>query len=93
MTPTATATPGSFIERIASVADHPDDDADLRLRKHALAVTAAGLVPASMGWVLIGYVIDRPLLSWGSAVFALILVACSPRWPPPRPLPRWCAPC
>jgi len=74
MTATATATPASFIERVASVADHPDDDADLRVRKHALAVTAAGLVPATLGWVLIGYVIDRPLLSWGSALFALILV-------------------
>lgn len=63
-----------FIERLAAVADHPDDDADLRVRKHALAVTAAGLVPASLLWVLIGYVIDRPLLSWSSAAMALLLV-------------------
>ena len=64
----------NLVERVAAIADHPDDDADLRLRKHALAVTAAGLVPASLLWVMIGYIIDRPLLSWSSAVFALSLV-------------------
>jgi len=64
----------NLIQRIAAVADHPDDDADLRVKKHALAVTVAGLIPATMLWVVIGYAIDRPLLSWSSAAFALILV-------------------
>jgi len=63
-----------LIERIASVADTPGDDADMRVRKHALAVTVAGLIPASLLWVVIGYVIHRPLLAWSSAAFSLTLV-------------------
>jgi adenylate cyclase len=63
-----------FIARVAAIGDHPDDDADLRLRKHALAVTAAALVPASLLWVLIGVVIDRPLLATSSVYFAVALL-------------------
>jgi adenylate cyclase len=64
-----------LIEYVAAIADHPDDDADLRLRKHALAVTAAGLIPASLLWILIGFAIDRQFLAISSVYFALALLA------------------
>ncbi len=63
-----------LLDRVAAMGDHPDDDADLRLRKHALAITATALVPAALLWVLIGVLIDRPLLASASVYFAAALV-------------------
>jgi hypothetical protein len=50
-----------FIDRMATIGDKPEDDGDLRVRKHALAITVLGLIPASVLWALIGLLIDRPL--------------------------------
>jgi adenylate cyclase len=63
-----------MIDRLASIGDDPEDDADLRLRKHALAITAVGLLAASLLWVVIGIVIDRPLLATSSVYFAAALL-------------------
>lgn len=63
-----------LLERVASLGDTPEDDHDLRLRKHALAITAAALVPASLLWVLIGVAIHRPLLATSSIYFAAALL-------------------
>ena len=52
-----------FIDRMATIGDKPEDDGDLRVRKHALAITVLGLIPASVLWALIGLLIDRPLLT------------------------------
>ena len=62
-----------WIDRIAALGDEPDDDADLRVRKHALAITVLGLIPAAMLWTIIGLLIDRPLLVAGSAYFAVAM--------------------
>jgi adenylate cyclase len=62
-----------WIDRIAALGDEPDDDADLRVRKHALAITVLGLIPAAVMWSLIGLLIDRPLLTAGSVYFAVAL--------------------
>jgi guanylate cyclase len=62
-----------WIDRIAALGDEPDDDADLRVRKHALAITVLGLIPAAVTWTIIGFLIDRPLLTAGSAYFAVAL--------------------
>jgi adenylate cyclase len=62
-----------WIDRIAALGDEPDDDADLRVRKHALAITVLGLVPAAVLWTIIGFIIDRPLLMAGSAYFAIAM--------------------
>jgi guanylate cyclase len=59
-----------LFERIASLGDDPDDDVDLRLRKHALALTVVALIPAGLSWALIGFLIDRPLLVSGSVYFS-----------------------
>jgi len=67
--------PGDLIASLAAIADHADDDADLRVRKHALAVTAAGLIPASLLWILIGFAIHRQFLVIASVYFALALLA------------------
>ncbi len=63
-----------LIDRIASLGDRPGDDADLRLRKHALAVTMLGLLPASFTWMAIGLAIGRPLLAASSVYFATALL-------------------
>ncbi len=60
-----------LIDRIASLGDRPGDDADLRLRKHAFAVTMLGLLLASFTWMVIGLAIDRPLLAATSVYFAV----------------------
>jgi guanylate cyclase len=62
-----------WIDRIAALGDLPDDDADLRVRKHALAITVLGLIPAAVLWSVIGVLIDRPLLIAGSAYFAVAM--------------------
>jgi class 3 adenylate cyclase len=59
-----------FLDRIAAAGDDPEDDADTRLRKHALAWTIIALVPAAVAWAIIGLIIDRPLLTSGSVYFA-----------------------
>ena len=63
-----------FLERIASLGDRPDDDADLRVRKHALAVTILGLIPASLTWLAVGLAIGRPLLAAASVYFAVAML-------------------
>ncbi|MGH2454652.1 MAG: adenylate/guanylate cyclase domain-containing protein [Candidatus Limnocylindria bacterium] len=63
-----------FIERLARIGDLPADDADLLVRKHALAVTMIGLMPATLIWVVIGGLIQQPLLAWGSAAFFVVLI-------------------
>jgi guanylate cyclase len=62
-----------FIDRMATIGDKPGDDGDLRVRKHALAITVLGLVPASVLWALIGLLIDRPLLIASSIYFSLAM--------------------
>ena len=62
-----------FIDRMATIGDRPEDDEDLRVRKHALAITVLGLIPASVLWALIGLAIDRPLLTASSIYFALAM--------------------
>jgi adenylate cyclase len=62
-----------WIDRIAALGDEPDDDDDMRVRKHALAITVMGLIPAAVLWTIIGLVIDRPLLTAGSAYFAIAM--------------------
>jgi guanylate cyclase len=59
---------------VAQIGDRPDDDADLRVRKHALALTMVGLIPATLLWVVIGGLIQRPLLAWASALFFGVLI-------------------
>lgn len=63
-----------LIDRIASLGDRPGDDADLRLRKHALAATMLGLLPASFTWMAIGLAIGRPLLAASSVYFATAML-------------------
>jgi guanylate cyclase len=63
-----------LIDRIASLGDRPGDDVDLRLRKHAFAVTMLGLLPASLLWMVIGVAIDRPLLAASSVYFATAML-------------------
>ena len=63
----------NFLDRIASIGDKPGDDDDLRVRKHAFAITALGLIPASLTWALIGLLLDRPLLAASSIYFALAM--------------------
>lgn len=62
-----------FVDRMATIGDRPEDDEDLRVRKHALAITLLGLIPASVSWALIGLVIDRPLLTAASIYFSLAM--------------------
>ena len=62
-----------FIDRMATIGDRPEDDEDLRVRKHALAITVLGLIPAAMLWALIGLLIDRPLLTASSIYFSLAM--------------------
>ena len=64
----------NFIDRVATLGDGPDDDGDLLVRKHALAITMLGLIPASMTWMLIGFAIGRPLLAAASVYFAVALL-------------------
>lgn len=63
-----------LIDRIATIADDEGDDHDLRVRKHALAISAAGLVPAALVWIVIGILIGRPLLAMASTYFAAALL-------------------
>lgn len=63
-----------FIDRVASIGDRPDDDGDLLVRKHALAITMLGLIPASLTWMVIGFSIDRPLLAASSVYFAVAML-------------------
>ncbi|HEX6129783.1 MAG TPA: adenylate/guanylate cyclase domain-containing protein [Candidatus Limnocylindria bacterium] len=63
-----------LIARLAAIGDRPDDDVDLRVRKHALAATMLGLIPASMTWLIIGLVIGRPLLAASSVYFAVAML-------------------
>jgi guanylate cyclase len=62
-----------WIDRIAAVGDRPGDDEDLRVRKHALAITVLGLIPAALLWAVIGVVIGRGLLIAASIYFALAM--------------------
>jgi class 3 adenylate cyclase len=62
-----------FVDRMATIGDQPHDDADLRVRKHALAITVLGLIPAAVLWAIIGVIIDRPLLIAASLYFALAM--------------------
>jgi guanylate cyclase len=63
-----------FINRVAAIGDRPDDDGDLLVRKHALAITMVGLIPASLTWMVIGFAIDRPLLAASSVYFAVAML-------------------
>jgi class 3 adenylate cyclase len=62
-----------FIDRMATIGDKPEDDEDLRVRKHALAITVLGLIPAALLWALIGLLIERPLLTASSIYFSLAM--------------------
>lgn len=62
-----------FVDRMATIGDKPEDDEDLRVRKHALAITVLGLIPAAVLWALIGLLIDQPLLIASSIYFALAM--------------------
>ena len=62
-----------FIDRMATIGDKQEDDEDLRVRKHALAITVLGLIPAAMLWGLIGLLIERPLLTASSIYFSLAM--------------------
>jgi adenylate cyclase len=62
-----------FVDRMATIGDKPEDDEDLRVRKHALAITVLGLIPAAVLWALIGLLIDRPLLVASSIYFSLAM--------------------
>ncbi|HEY7464136.1 MAG TPA: adenylate/guanylate cyclase domain-containing protein [Candidatus Limnocylindria bacterium] len=62
-----------WIDRIAAVGDHQGDDEDLRVRKHALAITVLGLIPAALLWAAIGLIIGRGLLTAASIYFALAM--------------------
>ena len=80
-----------FIDRMATIGDKPEDDEDLRVRKHALAITVLGLIPASVLWVLIGLLIDRPLLTAASIYFALampVMLVCLARTKAFEPIVR-----
>ncbi|HEX2221737.1 MAG TPA: adenylate/guanylate cyclase domain-containing protein [Candidatus Limnocylindria bacterium] len=63
------------LDHFAHLGDRPDDDPDLAVRKRALALTALGLVPATLAWVVAGLVLDRPLLVLASLGFAAVLAA------------------
>jgi class 3 adenylate cyclase len=63
-----------FIDRVARLGDRPEDDADLLVRKHALAMTMLGLIPASVTWMAIGFTIERPLLAASSVYFAVAML-------------------
>jgi class 3 adenylate cyclase len=63
-----------FIDRVAALGDRPDDDGDLLVRKHALAITMVGLIPASLTWMIVGFAIDRPLLAASSVYFAVAML-------------------
>ena len=67
-----------FVDRMATIGDKPEDDEDLRVRKHALAITVLGLIPAAVLWALIGLLIDRPLLVASSIYFSLAMPITSP---------------
>ncbi len=61
------------ISRLASIGDADTDDADLLVRKHALAITVAGLIPLSLLWVALGLLLDRLFLATASALFVFFL--------------------
>ena len=63
-----------FIERVAALGDRPDDDVDLRVRKHALSMTILALIPASLTWLAVGLLIGRPLLAAASVYFAVAML-------------------
>ncbi len=63
-----------FVNRVAAIGDRPEDDGDLLVRKHALAITMVGLIPASLTWMVIGFAIDRPLLAASSVYFAVAML-------------------
>jgi class 3 adenylate cyclase len=63
-----------FIDRVASLGDREGDDGDLLVRKHALAITMLGLIPAAVTWMVIGFAIDRPLLAASSVYFAVAML-------------------
>ena len=80
-----------FIDRMATIGDKPEDDEDLRVRKHALAITVLGLIPASVLWALIGLLIDRPLLTASSIYFSLampVMLVCLARTKAFEPIVR-----
>jgi len=80
-----------FIDRMATIGDKPEDDWDLRVRKHALAITVLGLIPASALWALIGLLIDRPLLTASSIYFSLampVMLLCLARTKAFEPIVR-----
>jgi adenylate cyclase len=80
-----------FIDRMATIGDKPEDDGDLRVRKHALAITVLGLIPASVLWALIGLLIDRPLLTAASIYFSLampVMLLCLARTKAFEPIVR-----
>ena len=80
-----------FIDRMATIGDKPEDDEDLRVRKHALAITVLGLIPASVLWALIGLLIDRPLLTAASIYFSLampVMLLCLSRTKAFEPIVR-----
>jgi class 3 adenylate cyclase len=62
-----------LFDRLAAIGDKPGDDDDLRVRKHALAMTTVGLIPASLSWAVLGILLDRPLLALSSLYFALAM--------------------
>ncbi len=82
-----------FIDRMATIGDKPEDDEDLRVRKHALAITVLGLIPASVLWALIGLLIDRPLLTAASIYFSLAMPVMLLSCRAPRHSSRSCGSC
>jgi adenylate cyclase len=61
----------SFVEQLASIGDADSDDRDLRVRKHAFAVTVASLVMAALLWTFVGLASGRSQLMAGSIVFCV----------------------
>jgi adenylate cyclase len=58
------------IRRLAALGDLPNDDDDLRVRKHAFVLAAAGIIAASVLWALAGSAYGQELLAGASFAFA-----------------------
>ncbi|HEX2194311.1 MAG TPA: adenylate/guanylate cyclase domain-containing protein [Candidatus Limnocylindria bacterium] len=63
-----------LVDRLTGIGDRPGDDADLLVRKHALAATMLGLIPASLVWLVIGLAIGSPLLAASSVYFSAAML-------------------
>lgn len=64
-----------LLAAVATIGDLATDEPDLRTRKHAMTLTAAALLLATLAWIAIGIVVENHLLVWSSVAFATILGA------------------